>query len=109
MLNILNREKYFKENTIDEELLTAFRSRFLDTYCHGVLAYMYIYDKIERQKLLEEAKTPMFYFMNTQNLEMKLVGVAYKAFRLSLTYIELGIIKRIRKHRDSLKVKYKGV
>lgn len=59
--------------------------------------------------ILAEAKTPVFYFMNTQNFEIKLVAVAYKAFGLSLTCSGLGIIKRIREHRDSLKVKYKGV
>lgn len=105
LLNILSWEKYFKEHEIDEELLTAFRSRFLATYCHGVLAYMYIYDKIERQKLLEEAKTLAFYFKYAQCLEMKLVGIAYRVFGLSLTCAGLGIIKRVRKHSDSLKVK----
>lgn len=105
LLNILSWEKYFKENTIDEELLSAFRSRFLDTYCHGVLAYMYIYDKIERQKMLKEAETLVFYFKYAHSFDIKLVAVAYKVFGLSLTCAGLGLIKRIRKCIESLKVK----
>ena len=105
LFNIIRWEKYFKEHNIDEELLSAFRSRFLETYCHGVLAYMYIYDKNERQKMLETAESIVFYFEYASNLEMKLVAAAYRFFGLPLTCAGLGIVKRMRKRYEALKAK----
>lgn len=105
LLSILSWEKYFKEHTIDEELLIAFRSRFLDTFCHGVLAYMYIYDKDERREMLAITESLAFYLDYADNIETKLVAVAYKIFGLSLTCAGLGIVKRARKRQEALKVK----
>lgn len=106
LFNILNWEKYFQEQNIDKELLYAFRSRFLDTYCHGVLAYMYIYAKDERREMLAMAESLAFYFDYADTIETKLVAVSYKVFGLSLTCAGLGIVKRARKRWESSKVKH---
>ena len=103
--NILSWEQYFKEHHIDEELLIAFRIRFLDMYCHEVLAYMYIYDKVERREMLKVAETLTFYFEYAGDLETKLVAAANKLWGLSLTCTGLGLIKRIRKRKIVFKAK----
>ena len=98
LLNLKSWEQYFKEKGIDEdaELLTAFRSTFVVSYCHEILANMYLFDKAEKKELFPEIEKYLFYLDYGKSREIKLIRRAVKCLGIRATCGMLGVLKQFR-------------
>lgn len=102
LLNFASWEKYFKENHIekDAELINCFRSRFANSFCHNILATLYLFNADEQKELIPQIRNFLFYLDYNKSKEIKLIRIGIKMFGLRTVCFLLGRVKQYRINKE---------